>query len=311
VKRIWIVMVLGLALPGMAHAAKEFEKVGTIGGQFLKIGIGARAVAMGSSFVSVADDATAIYWNPAGVARIQKSVISVNHTSWLADINFTQAAYIFHFGFLPGSIGISARSLYLDAQPITTVFRPDGEGTQYDAGDMAVGLTYARSLTDKFSAGISANFVQETLATYKASAMVFDFGTLYNTGYRSLRIGMAIQNIGSDMTFQTTSVKMPTVFRVGMSMNLYESADHMLLTSGDFSHPPDNRERASWGVEYGFKEFFFMRGGYQYKYDLESYSAGLGFKVATSLNSEARFDYAYTNMRDLPAVHRISADFRF
>lgn len=310
-KRIWMVGVLGLALPGLAHAAKEFEKVGTIGGQFLKIGVGARAVAMGSSFVSVADDATAVYWNPAGVARIQKSVISVNHTAWLADINFTQAAYIFHFGFLPGSFGISARSLYMASQPVTTVYRPDGEGTEYDAGDLAVGLTYARSLTDKFSAGLTGNFVQETLATYKASAMVFDFGTLYNTGYRSLKIGMAIQNIGSDMTFLSTAVKMPTVFRVGMSMNLYESANHLLLTSGDFCHPPDNHERASWGIEYGFKEFFFLRGGYQYKYDLESYSAGLGFKVATSLNSEARVDYAYTNMREMPAVHRISADFRF
>jgi hypothetical protein len=312
-KRSWIGMVaLVLALlPGEGWAAKEFAKVGTIGGQFLKIGVGARAIGMGSAFVSVADDATAIYWNPAGVARIQKSVLSVNHCAYLANISFTQACYIFHFGFLPGTLGVSARSLYMDQQPVRTAFRPDGEGQFFDAGDVAVGLTYARSLTDKFSAGISVNYVQSTLASYSASATTFDFGTLYNTGYRSLKIGMAIQNIGSDMTFIDTSVKMPTVFRVGMSMNLYESGNHLLLMAGDFSHPPDNNERASWGMEYGFKEFFFLRGGYNFKYDLERFSAGLGFKLAASLNAEARLDYSYTDMLDLPGVHRVSADFRF
>ncbi len=304
-------LLLGLVFASSAQAAKEFEKVGTIGGQFLKIGVGARAAAMGSAFVSVADDATALYWNPAGVARIQKSVISLNHAAWLANTSFTQAGYLFHLGFIPGTIGIGARALYMDTQPVRTVFRPEGEGRDFDAGDIAVGLTYARSLTDKFSAGITASYLQSTLATYSASAMVFDFGTLYNTGYRSLKIGMAIQNIGSDMTFIDDSVKMPTVFRVGMSMNLYESGNHLLMTAGDFSHPPDNNERASWGMEYGFKEFFFLRGGYQFKYDLERFSGGLGFKLATSLNSEARLDYAYTDMQELPAVHRISVDFRF
>ena len=311
-KRILILVVaLGLIGPGMAHGARQFAKVGTIGGQVLKIGIGARAVAMGSSFVSVADDATAVYWNPAGIARIQKGVFSINHTTWLADINYAQATYLFHTRFLPGTLGINARSLYMDRQQVRTVFRPEGEGRSFDAGDMAIGLNYGRSLTDKFSAGISANYLQSSLATYSASAVTFDFGTLYNTGYRSLRIGMSIQNIGSDMTFLEAKVKMPTVFRVGMSMNLYESGNQLLLMAGDFSHPPDNTERASWGMEYGFKEFFFLRSGYQFNYDLERYSVGLGFKLAAALNSEARVDYAYTDMGAMPAVHRVSVDFRF
>jgi hypothetical protein len=312
VKRILILMVaLALISPGLAHSARQFAKVGTIGGQVLKIGIGARAVAMGSSFVSVADDATAVYWNPAGIARIQKGVLSINHTTWLADIGYAQATYLFHTRFLPGTIGISARSLYMDEQQVRTVFRPEGEGRSSDSGDMALGVTYGRSLTDKFSAGIGASYLQSSLASYTGSAVIFDFGTLYNTGYRSLRIGMAIQNIGSDMTFIESQVKMPTVFRVGMSMNLYESGSQMVLMAGDFSHPPDNSERASWGMEYGFKEFFFVRSGYQFNSDLETFSAGLGFKLAAALNSEARVDYAYTDMGAMPAVHRVSVDFRF
>lgn len=309
------IIALGLALavaPGAALGAQEFEKVGTIGGQFLKIGVGARAQAMGGAFVSVADDATAVFWNPAGIARIERSVLNINHLSWLADISFTQAAYVFDVGFLPGKVAVNARALYMDEMTKRTVFRPEGTGESFDAGDLAVGLTYGRSFTDKFSAGISANFVQSTLATYKESAYTFDFGTLYDTGYRSLRIGMSIQNIGSDMQYIDDTVKMPTVFRVGMSMNLYESESHLFTTAGEFSHPPDNKERASWGAEYGFKEFFFARGGYQFRYDLESYSAGLGFKVATGFSSEARVDYAYTDMSDIgTGVHRFSVDFRF
>jgi hypothetical protein len=313
VKRTIIALGLALAMvPGVSQAAQEFEKVGTIGGQFLKLGVGARAQAMGGAFVSVADDASAVYWNPAGIARINRSVVSVNHLSWLADISFSQLGVVFEVGFLPGKLAVNARALYMDGAPERTVFRPEGTGQFFDAGDLAVGLTYGRSFTDKFSAGISANYVQSTLATFTESAYTFDFGTLYDTGYRSLRIGMAIQNIGSDMQFIEQTVKMPTVFRVGMSMNLYESDAHLLTTAGEFSHPPDNKERASWGAEYGFKEFFFARGGYQFRYDLESYSAGVGFKVATGFNSESRVDYAYTNMSDIgTGVHRVSIDFRF
>ena len=200
----------------------------------------------------------------------------------------------------------------MDSQPIRTVFRPDGGEGSFDAGDVALGVTYARSLTDKFSAGISMNYVQSTLtAEYKSSAYTFDFGTLYDTGYRSLQIGMSMQNLGSRMQFIEDTVKMPATFRVGMSMSLYEDATHRVLSSAEFSHPPDNNERANWGFEYGFREFFFARAGYLFKYDLERFSAGLGFKIPSSLNSEATVDYAYQDMSDLSAVHRVSIDFRF
>ncbi|MBM3287640.1 MAG: UPF0164 family protein, partial [Candidatus Eisenbacteria bacterium] len=124
-------LILALAIPGLVHAGEEFEKVGTVGGQFLKLGVGARATAMGSAFVSVANDPSAVYWNPAGVARIQKNSVALNHTAWLADISFTQAVYVFHVGFLPGTFAANARALYMDSQPIRTVYRPDGEGKSF------------------------------------------------------------------------------------------------------------------------------------------------------------------------------------
>jgi hypothetical protein len=312
VKRAFLVAVLLLVAPGVAFGAQEFAKVGTVGAQFLKIGIGARAVGMGSAFVSVADDASAVYWNPAGVARISRNVISINHCDWLHDTSFSQATYVFDPHYLPGMVALHVRSLYMPEQLVRTIYKPDGTpGYTFDNGDVAAGVTYARSLTDKFSAGITANYVHSTLADVTSSAYSFDFGTLYDTGFQSLRIGMAIQNIGSEMQFLTRSAKLPTVFRVGMSLNVYENSQVRVVTAADFSHPPDNNERANVGSEVGYKDFLYFRGGYGFGYDAEGLNLGMGFKVPTSLNSEATIDYAFSDMSYLGSIHRISIDFRF
>lgn len=300
-----------LCLSGPTFAAKEFEKVATIGAQFLKLPIGARSVGMGTAFTSVADDASCVFWNPAGLARIDSRVLALHHTPWLADISLTQATYVTRVRWLPGVFALHAKSLYMPEDEVRTVFRPDGEGTSFDAGDLAVGLSYGRSLTDKFSTGIGMSWIQSTLANYKASTVTFDFGTLYDTGFRSFRIGMAIQNIGSDMTFIDDPVKVPTIFRVGMSTRLFDRGGQHLLMAGEFSHPPDNNERANLGTEYSFHDLIFVRGGYFYRFDVERFSTGFGLRVPSALVQETRFDYAYTELRNLPAVHRISAEFRF
>lgn len=83
------VALAGLMVPGLALSANIFEKVGTFDGQFLKIGVGARGAAMGGAFVAVADDATALYYNAAGIARIDadRSELSLNHANWPADLS--------------------------------------------------------------------------------------------------------------------------------------------------------------------------------------------------------------------------------
>ena len=312
-KKVLIVAVLCAMAPQAAEAAKSFPKVATIGGQFLKIGIGARATGMGSSFVAVADDASAVFWNPAGVSRLSGSIATVNHAVWPTDISLTQAAYIFNVGFMPGMFAVQARSLYLSDMERTTVYHPDGDGTFFDAGDTAFGLTYSRSLTDKFSAGVTANFVHSGLDDISDNVLAFDFGTLYDTGFRSLRIGMAIQNIGGEFVYIDPSrgAKVPTVFRVGASMTMLDSGNNSLLLAGEFSHPPDNDERMNVGGEYSFKDFFFLRAGYNINYDTENLAAGLGVKFPSSLSTETRFDYSYVDMSVLGGAHRFSLDIAF
>jgi len=317
VKRIIAALgCLGLMTPGLAGAAEIFEKVGTFDGQFLKITVGARAAGMGNAFVAVADDASSLYWNAAGIARIDtdKSQLSLNHANWIADLSFDQVGYIFHVKRIPGAFGIHARALSMDPMVETTAYQPDpvtGTGRTFDAGMMTVGLTYARSFTDKFSAGVTGNFINEGLAEFSQQTYAFDVGTLYDVGAFGMKIGMTISNIGSQIQFIDREARIPGIFRVGSSLALVERADHRLLGSFEFSHPPDNAERLNVGAEYAFKNFVFVRSGYNINYDAEGLAAGAGFHFPVSVAGEADLDYAFTDMKDLGGVHRFSLTFEF
>ncbi|HYM81652.1 MAG TPA: PorV/PorQ family protein [Candidatus Limnocylindria bacterium] len=308
--------VLGIIAPGIAGAADIFEKVGTFDGQFLKIGVGARAAGMGGAFVAVADDASALFWNAAGIARIDpdKSELQINHASWPAELSFDQSGYVFHLKRIPGAIGIQARALTMDPMIETTAFQPDpdvGTGNTFDAGMLAVGVTYARSFTDKFSAGVTGNFIHEGLAEFSQQIYAFDIGTLYDVGTLGMKIGMTITNIGSEITFIDRSARIPALFRVGSSAVVFQNSNQRLMGAFEFSHPPDNAERLNVGGEYAFHNYVFLRGGYNINYDAEGLAAGVGFHFPVSVAGQADLDYAFTDMRDLGGVHRFSLKFMF
>jgi len=308
-----LVLALLLLLPLSAEGAQIFEKVGTLGGQSLKIGVGARAAAMGDAYTAVSDDATAVYWNPAGIARLSGQSITLNHASWPANILFDQGAYVFNIKWIPGMLGVNVRALTMSRDIVRTTYLPEGTGETFDAGEWAYGLTYARALTDKFSAGISVNYVQTGLDDVKGSSTTFDFGTLYDVGVLGAKIGMSIQNVGSDMTFIDEKVKMPVFFRVGGSFDVAQMGENRLLAAAEFTHPPDNSEKLNLGAEYSFHDYLFLRGGYKLNYDTEGLCAGFGVKFPLTIvkSSVARIDYAYQDMDFLGGTHRVSLNLGF
>ncbi len=311
----WIaaLALIGCVMPGVSRAANIFEKVGTFDGQFLKIGVGARAAAMGGAFVAMADDASSVFWNAAGVARIDadKSELALNHATWPADLSFDQVTYVFHVKQIPGAFAVHARSLSGAPQEVTTAYQPQGTGQTFDAGYMTAGVTYGRSFTDKFSAGVTANFLHEGLADLSQQTFSFDVGTLYDVGTAGMRIGMAITNIGSEIKFIERGARIPAIFRVGTTATILSSADQKLVGSFEFSHPPDNAERLNFGAEYAFRKYLFLRGGYNVNYDSEGIAGGVGFHFPVSIAGMADLDYAYTDMKDLGAAHRFSMRFQF
>ncbi len=304
--------LVALLIPGLAQA-EIFEKVGTFGGQFLKIGVGARGAGMGGAFVAMADDATAVFWNAAGIARIDadKSQLSLNHANWPAELSYDQVGYVFHMKKIPGAFAVHARSLSMQPMEVTTAFQPLGTGETFDAGMLAAGVTYARSFTDKFSAGLTMNMIHTGLADLSQQTFSVDLGTLYDVGAAGMRIGMAIQNIGSQEKFIEREARIPSIFRVGTSATLMSGADQKLVGSFEFSHPPDNSERVNVGAEYSFHKYLFLRGGYAFNYDTEGLAGGVGFHFPVSIAGMADMDYSYTDMLDLGASHRFSMRFQF
>lgn len=314
---VFVAVLLLIAVP--CWSAKIFEKVGTVGAQFLKVGVGARGVAMGEAFVAVADDATGTYWNPAGIASIQGSQFTLSHSTWPAELSHEFAAYVFSYKFLRGVLGVSATVLQMDPMPETTEYRQEGTGYQFDAGSMAFGLTYARMLTDRFSFGATAKWIHEGLADYSGEALAFDLGTLYNIGFRDIKIGMCFQNMGSGYSFRAGGKEspLPITFKVGSSMPLLNSPAQRLLGAVEFNHPPDGDERLNLGGEYVYQKYapkfeIALRGGYRLNRDEEGLTAGFGVKFPfvpiglVSKPSVWSVDYCYSDMGLLEASHKIS-----
>jgi hypothetical protein len=311
--------------------SQEVTKVGTTAAGFLNIDVGARALGMGGSFVSVADDISSMYWNPAGVARLTGPQALFTHSRWIADVNFNYAAFALPLGNM-GTLGANATFLTMDEMERTTVFEPDGTGEMFDAGSYAFGLSYARNLTDRFSIGFNVKYINEKIYHSSASGAAFDIGTLFDTQYYGLKIGMSITNYGTkmqmggrDMLIQTDidpqiagnnyninadlktdAFDLPLMFRVGLSMDVLKGlADSNLILSVDATHPNDDVESLNVGGEYWFHKMFALRAGYKSMFARDSeeglcFGAGINYKLMgyTTL----MIDYAYEDFGVLKEV---------
>jgi hypothetical protein len=304
-------MVLVALLPAYSYATEPFAKVGTYALPFLKIGVSARASGMGNAFTALANDATATYWNPAGLVEVTRTDVSLSYTWWPADIALNYAAGAFTLPFIPGTWGVSARALTMDPQTERTIFLPTGTGRTFDAGDMSFGLSYAQFFTDKFSAGTTVHFVHSGLAEKSINTFAVDFGLVYRIGLWGMRLGMLIQSLGSKVNYDDRESKMPTVFKVAMAATPYSQGVNSVQGVFEFAHPSDNQEVVHMGAEYGFNQFFFLRGGYNFNADEEGLAAGMGLKIDTSQTSDLTFDYSWTDFGFLGDVHRITLGFTY
>ncbi len=285
--------------------------------QFLKIGVGGRAIGMGESFIAVANDATALYWNPAGLVQFYDHQFVFSHTEWVADIKHEFAGYVHHLSDVD-AIGISFTSLHMDDMKVTTELMPFGTGEYFSFGDIAVGLSYAHKFTEQFSFGFTIKYVRETLDKLYMDGFLVDLGTYYWTGLGTSRFSVSVTNFGSNMApkgevtllngkkiteFQSFSP--PTMFRIGFAVEPLYNESHKLTTSIQINHPNDNSENLALGLEYSWQNFFFLRGGYKLNVDEQRFAFGAGVKAPISF-ANLSFDYAYNSFTRLGTTHRFS-----
>ncbi len=304
--------------------ASSFAKVGTSGAQFLKLGLGTRGIAMGGAFVASADDPSAVFWNPACLVRVPGTQVQFTGTQWFADVLYGGAVVSSEFQGI-GTFAVSFAMLQSGDMDVTTVEQPEGTGETFNCTDMVAGLTFSRMLTDRFSAGLTIKYVREQWDDVSAGGIAVDMGTLYDTGFKTLRIGMAIQHFGGELTpdgeFTTynsgqdslmayESYSMPMTFKLGMAMDVINRGPHFLTVEVDGIHPSDNVEQLGIGTEYWYNNMFALRGGYRINTDEEGLTAGAGFRIPIG-GKTLTLDYAYADWSRLDMVHRASLGFAF
>lgn len=321
-KRLVLTLLIVAALAAPAPAVQLFEKVGTVGFQFLEIGAGPRGVGMGGAMVGAAEGVESLYWNPAGLRTISRPTAIFSYGTWPAEITHQYFGYVMRPGFVPGVLGISVTTLQMEPMLVRTADSPEGVGVEFDAGDIAVGITYTRVLTDRFAAGGTLKWFHsglgdltplnvEGLEDYFVEGACADFGTLYNTGFRSLKIGLMIQNMGPGRTYIEEEVALPITFKFGVSMNVFDTPGQKVLVSAEFRHPSDTSEKINLGAEYSLNEMYFLRAGYKLNYDEESFTAGGGARVCVGSLGQVGVDYAYSDFGHLGAVHRMGLTLMF
>lgn len=319
--------------------SQDVTKVGTSSAVFLGIDIGARASAMGGAFVAIANDLTAIYWNPAGIARLESPQLAIIHTQWIVDMNFDWGAMSIPLGRF-GTIGLNVTSLTHDDMEIRTIEQPEGTGEFFSAGDLSLGLTYAINLTDRFSIGFNGKFVRSEIFNESANAFALDVGTLFVTQYNGLRIGAAITNFAPKMRLrgrdliilvdpapdkfgsndrivselQTGSFDLPLAFRAGIAMDVFKYKNSQLIFAVEAYNPSDNAESVNIGMEYLFSDYAALRFGYKSLFNNDSeegFTGGGGINLNLISGTTMILDYAYSDFGRLRYVQRFSIIIEF
>jgi long-subunit fatty acid transport protein len=328
------ILIAGLFLLICAELHGQNPNVGTSGAQFLKIPVGPRAIGMGGAFVSSANDASALFWNPAGIVAVKSNELFASYTAWWGGINVNHAAFVSTSEDV-GSFGVSMSLLTMGDMDVTTELQPDGTGQKFGAQDLMIGATYARKLTQDFSVGVSLKFVNQQIWNESSTGLAFDVGTQYRIGIGDLTIGMSMTNFGADMKYDgedlrvkydndsqvpnnrlspaslaTADYPLPLHFQVGVSMTVVNTDGLKMLVAADAAHPNDNRERVNVGTELTVLDQFFIRGGYRFGYDTETGTFGAG-ALAPVGGSTVAFDYSYSLYTLVPNVHRVSIGIRF
>lgn len=320
---------------GSAATGDDFTKVGSAGGQFLKIGPGARANAMGGAYTAVANDLSAIHWNPAGVSDIEDVQVYVAYTSWFAEFqqNYAAVAAPISDDF---RVSVFFMSFGVSDIPVTTINRPDGTGAKYSVNDVMFGAGFHGYLTEQFSFGINVKYVQNAFETVSAGGVAFDIGTMYDTKIEGIKLGFSIHNLSAERTFegnplevQTNRIEnvidpdnggtqaplsavvpswpfsLPLIFRAGLSKDIIDSEEHFLLASADFVTMSDAPEQFAFGAEYVWNEILSLRGGYYYGNEQLGLSFGAGINYLSGA-FDGTLEYSGNPTNNFGFIHRLN-----
>lgn len=275
----------------------DLSKVGTSAANFLKLPVGARGLALAGTGLATTYDATALYWNPAGIGKIDRMTIAVNRADLYAGISHLFTGIVIPVG-LNTRFGVHYIGLDSGEMESTTVEEPEGTGEFFSVNNLSMGISVSQILTDRFTLGVTVKWIQEKIHRAVANGVAIDVGSTFNTGLLGTRLGMAILNMGpkmqlggpdfsfnrqldddpsepytglnpvSDLT--TLKYDLPLMFRMGVAIDLVGGistfmANEMNRVTAhvDIEDPNDQVARLGFSLEYAWNETVYLRGGYR------------------------------------------------
>lgn len=294
-----------LLLINFTTLAYSADNPASTGLSFLKLGAGSRAVSMGEAYTAIANDASATYWNPAGLANLSGTELMFTHNKWLQDITNAFAAFGFRAGknafgvsFMSNSIGGIERRVIASAEPLDVL----------NAHDIMFGLSYARGFGENLSLGTTIKYLYQKIYIESASGLAVDFGFQYKTPLQGLKTGFVFQNFGFMSKLQEESTKLPQKARVGLAYQLpFQILSGEFLVAADWMKILESTSHINLGFEYNFIKYFALRFGYQTGFEDKGIHGGFGVGF-----NRYRLDYAYVPFTsDLGNSHRISVGIMF
>jgi len=309
------------------------NRTGTGGATQLQIPVGPRGIAMGEANIATSHGVEALFWNPAGVAKISSSAdVMFSHMSYIADIGVEYGAVAANFeGF--GVIALSLKSLAIGDIPVTTTQDPDGTGATFAPQMLTAGLTYARQLTDRISVGITTNIVMETLGEVNSTGVAFNVGVMYETlgDIEGLNLGIAMKNVGPQMQYdgsglmslasasdlqrppsylkvEAASFDLPSSFEMGLGYKMNLGEVNALQFSGAYQTNNYSGDEYKLGAEYGYNKMFFARVGYQGAPQVSSENYLYGITAGAGIHYDlggiaVTVDYAYRDAKYFNGNH--------
>ena len=328
------------------------NNVATTSAAFLEIGPGARSLGMGSAYVSVANDASSLYWNPAGIVNVSRPEVQSFYTPWLVETQYYYNTAVVPLGSY-GNLGFSFTAITMDEMIVRTVQDPEPSdyGQKFDAGNISMGIAYAKKLTDRFSFGFQTKFIQESIWQMNAQGFAVDIGTLFITK-RDLRIGMSVSNFGGKLGMEgnntlvdidvdeniygnndridgnlgTAKWPLPLMFRFGISREFTFASNMKCLFAVDAIHPNNNPEYLNIGLEYSAMDMVFLRVGkshtfYELSFQEDDQNIGIGPEQGLSFGAGVKYqiprgpmvniDYVFTDFGIFNNIEGYSISFTF
>ncbi len=322
-----------LVLAATAAYGGDESRKGTTGADQLLIPVGARSIATGGAFLAATTGVEAIYYNPAGLAASTRSEAMFSYMSYIADINVSYFAVSARIEDL-GTFGLSYKTLDFGNIPVTTFDQPDGTGATYSPGFFTLGVSYARSITDRVTAGVTTKLVSETIMSTSASGIAVDFGVQYKF-QSQLALGVAIKNIGSSMKYSGTDLltrtnvpssangaaaavytpdtepfQMPSYFELSLSYDYKMNDMNSVMLGATFRNNNALDDQAMVGLEYRAFNVFYLRGGYETAVkntsgSLYGMDLGAGIEYTMENSVQLSFDYAFRSVREFPTDNHV------